>query len=494
MAEWSRREVLRALGVGAATPAIGSLLSACGPRARGAVGPRPGARSPADVRAHLRDIVTELGRSYLAPSALATMRTRGGAAVDGNARGADRHPETMLVLRVEGADGRHEQVTNDLSVDGIERAAAWLRSRAPRDPGARSAELPAPREFTMPMTRDPTGLGPNGWLDEVSELYARGRRVGGSRIVYRGAYLTVDDCHTLHVSRSGDLLQRVVRARAGLLLVAWTGAAPTADEAGRAGALGLEVMRLEDDALEAAADRALAQLTAREAPEGATDVILDPTLAGLLASDALAPALSAPAWIDGESRAASERLIGSPAVSLIDDPTLPAGYGAYFFDDEGHIAAPTTLIDNGSIATPMTDAASAAALRVGRTGNARRSSATEPARVYPSNLGFDSGALAMDDLLAGIDRGLIVEGGLSLRIDPRSWRLVIRAGRARGVLDGKTTGARYGAVELRATLPALLRAVRGVGDRVEWQPRMFGELATAAGGPALLTRAEVRRG
>lgn len=485
---------MRALGVGVATPALGSLLAACGPRARGAVRPTVGARSPEEIRAQLREVVTELGRTYRAPSALATMRTRGGAAVDGNARGADRHPETVLVLRVEGADGRHEQATNDLSVDGIERAAAWLRSRAPRDPGARPAELPAARDFLMPMTRDPTGLGPKGWLDEVAQLYARGRRVGGSRIVYRGAYLTVDDCNTLHVSGNGDLMQRIVRARAGLLLVAWTGAAPTADEAGRAGALGLEVMQIEDDALEAAADRALAQLTAREAPEGATDVILDPTLAGLIASDAIAPALSAPAWIDRESRAAGERLIGSPQVSVIDDPTLPAGYGAYFFDDEGHVATPTTLIESGSIVTPMTDAASAAALRVEPTGNARRSSATEPARVYASNIGFAPGTLPLDGLLAGIDRGLIVEGGLSLRIDPRSWRLVIRAGRARGVLDGKTTGARYGAVELRTTLPALLRAVRAVGDRVAWQPRMFGELATAAGGPALVTRAEVRRG
>lgn len=486
--------MLRAVGVGLAAPALGSLLGACGGRARGAVGPAQSVRGPAEIRAQLRDVVAELGRDYRAPSALATLRVRGGAAVDGNARGADRHPETGLVLRVEGEGGRHEQATSDLSVDGIERAVAWLRARAPRDPEARRVEVPPPRDFALPLVRDPTGLGPKVWLDQVGELYARGRRVGGSRIVYRGAYLTVDDCVTLHVSAAGDLSQRIVRSRAGLLLVAWTGAAPTADEAGRAGTLGFEVMDIDDDSLEAAADRALAQLTAREVTEGDTDVILDPTLVGLIASDALAPALNASAWIGRESRAADERLIGSSEVTVIDDPTVAAGYGAYFFDDEGWVGRPTTLIDNGSVATPMTDAASAAALRLARTGNARRASITEPARIHPSNIGVARGAHTSEALIAGIDRGLVVEGALALRIDPRSWRLVIRAARARGVAAGKLSGARYGALELRTNLPALLGAVRGVGDRVEWQPRSIGELATAGGGPALSTRAEVRRG
>jgi len=49
------------------------------------------------------------------------------------------------------------------------------------------------------------------WLAELEELHTRARRVGGSRIVYRGAYLTVDHIEQVVVGiRPGEKIHEML--------------------------------------------------------------------------------------------------------------------------------------------------------------------------------------------------------------------------------------------------------------------------------------------
>src|SRR5262245_27537847 len=81
---WSRRQVLRALGMGAAAPVIAPLLSACGGRPPAAAGGgNPiGSRPMAAIRTQLRDLVAELSRRHPDAGGTAMLRVRGGAAFD----------------------------------------------------------------------------------------------------------------------------------------------------------------------------------------------------------------------------------------------------------------------------------------------------------------------------------------------------------------------------------------------------------------------------
>lgn len=451
------------------------------------------------MRARLRDAIIDLSGDFAGVSALGRLARRGAASVDGTERRVDRWGEERLVLVVRSGGNAYEQVTADLSPDGIARAIGWLRQRVPRDPTARVTEPPPPQAVTMTMAgeppRDPEAAAPADWLGALDALYQRGLRAGGSRIVYRGAHLAVDDATTFYLDRAHDLGQRVVRTRAGVTLVAWTGSAPAVDEAARAGTIGLEALAIEPPELEAAADRALAQLTARAAPTGSLDVVLDPSVSALLALDVLAPLLGARAWLTERThlRGAPLGAASATPIRITDDPTLAAGFGSYRFDDEGSDAAATLLVDGGKVVAPLTDAASAAALGQATSGNGRRGDddALAPA---PSNLAIGAGTTADDAMVGAIDSGLVIEGGQSATVDPDSLQVVIRAGRARGVRGGRFTGARYGAVELFARLPDLLDAVRALGDRVVYRPRVANGVPMSGGGPSIATRAEVARG
>ncbi len=498
MASWSRRQVLGALGAGALAPLVTPLVSACRPRGS-SPGPVSARARAEDVRQRVRDAVLELSRDYVDVSALARLGQRGVAGVDGTEHRVDRWREEQLVLVVHSGGAAHEQVTGDLSADGVARAIGWLRTRVARDPAARAIEPAAPAALVTTMAgdgaRDPAAASPSDWLRELEALYQRGLRAGGSRIVYRGAFLQVDDSTSFHVGGGRDLAQRIVRTRAGLTLVAWTGSAPAVDEAARSGTIGLEALAIEPDELEAAAARALAQLTARAAPTGPLDVVLDPSVTARLALDVLAPLLSARAWLTERTHLAGATLGSGAAtpIAVVDDPTLAGGFGSYAFDDEGREAAATVLVDGGGAVAPLTDGASAAALGKPASGNGRRGADAALAPM-PSNLAIRAGSSGAGDLVGTIDRGLVIEGGLSAAVDPQSLRVILRAARARGVRGGRFTGARYGAVELHGRLPELFGAVHGIGDRVVYHPRVAGGVAQAGGGPALATRAEVARG
>jgi TldD protein len=489
--EWTRRQVLRAIG----TTAAAAMLPACGGRgAPVAGGGALRARPMAAIRSQLRDLVADLGRRYPGASGMAMLRVRGGARLDGGSRDADAAAGAAAVLAV-GGELQLEEATSDVSAWGLRQAADRLVARAGAGSRRPAIDFGRPVDGALPVGRDPAARTPQQWLEELEALYDRSRGFGGSRIVYRGAHLEIDDLEQVVVGDGIDRSQRVVRTRAGVLLVAWTGTEPTAADAIRAGTVGLEALdaeQLPGEAIARAADDALAALTARRLDRFDGDLVLDPSCTALLARRALAPALDASRWLAGMSRAPAEKMLGTPLVGLIDDATAAGGFGSYLFDDEGTPAARTVLVDKGAVLGPFTDRATAAGLRRPPTGNGRRPGPLAPAQPLPSNLALAAGDLPVDALLATGGRGLLLEGALAVDVDLRSWRFALRAARARGLDNGKRSGALYRAVDLRGDLRALLGGVRGVSAERGHHPVVDGGVAVDAAGPYLLTRAEVR--
>ncbi len=486
--------------MGAAAPALAPLLQACGGSNRPLRRPTTPPRPLPEIRGQLRALVEDLGARYPEVSALATMTHRGGAAVDATERGANRTKSAAVMLSVFDGTTRFERATTDLRASGITRLVDDLEVSA-RATSTVPRTMAAPVDYATRTEIDPQSHSPEQWLEAVGELYHRARRVGGSRVVYRGAYLTVDDTRTVYIDRNRDLGQRIVRTRGGVLLVAWTGAAPTADDASRSGTIGLEALAVPGDALEAAAERALSLLTARPAPSGPREVVIDPTVSAMIASDCVGAALTADRWRCGETAAATylagaaDHRLATPEVTLIDDPSATGGYGSYFFDDEGQPASPTRLIDAGVLRGPITDAANAAALRLATTANGRRITPLDPVRPRLSNIAFGAGSLAgREELLAGVEDGLLIEGAMGARADLRTLRFAVRAARAREIRHGKLTGALYGTIDLHADVPGFLGGVRGATREVSRFPASPDGLAMSMGGPFLLSRCEVTGG
>ncbi len=452
MTRWSRRSVLAALGL---TP----LLPACGGGGAGHGRDTTAAPSVASTRSVLRDLVGSMSARFPYAAGLAVISTRSRALSDATETRYEAITRAEAVFTAVDAEGlRHERRTTDLSPDGLARAAGDLL-------GAKGgADFGKPRTFRAKLAGDPRRTG--RWIERAEQLFDRSRRRGGSRIVYRTAFLDVDDREVAFVGDGRDLLQRIVRARDGVAFVGAAGSTTYTSIAEQAGTGGLDTIAIEDDDLEAAADSALALLTARRAPSGEFDLVLDPTAAAQLVGRCVAPALHFEQWEIGASRAATlrDQAIGSELITIVDDPSLPGGYGSHFFDDDGREAMPTTLVDHGVLAVNFA--------RGQRASN-----------VYLS--GGD--AAGHDELMSGVENGLLLEGALAAYTDPAHWSVGLRASRAREIASGKLTGRLYGPLLVHGDVPGLLGAARAATRDVRFTP---GD-AMAMGAPYLLTRGTV---
>lgn len=500
---FTRRQLLHTLGASAA-PLLIPYLSACGPGSESLQRPlQPISRPILELRAELRALIADLSQRLPNATALATIQRAGATWVDTGERILGRHVLTSLVLSASNGSRAFEQTSSDLSTVGILRAGKALRDQAAA--GYQAARPPlalaSPRDHAIPLAQDPRQVPMSEWLERTGALHEQARRVGGSRVVYRAAYTLVDDSDVLFIGRGQDLSQRLVRTRAGVVLVvensSLAGTAAVAELAENAGTMGLEAMEVPAAALEAAAERALSIVSPVPPPSGEMDMLLDPSMSARITRECIAPALDGQRWASGESPAPPHQgtMLGSSVVTLVDDPAAPGGYGSYFFDDEGVPAQARTLIDAGRLIGPLTDRRSAAVLGAPLTGNGRRPRPAAGIVPQASNLALAGSSEHRDALVAQIERGLLLEGALAASMDAQGWRMSARAARARQIIKGKITGVLYGAVDVRASVPALLGAVRAVAAApVAWVSSHGDGAPASSAGPFMLTRAMVRGG
>lgn len=494
MPGWSRRDVLAALAAAGVAPVWAPLLSGCH-RSGGRGASHPSAASEprpvGELRDDLRRVVRRLEQSFTRVEGRARVVRRRVASADPAESGVSGRARATAVLAGFDGAGWFEEATSDVSQGGLTAAAERLldraglggtspggsrsatRSAGPQDRDGAGGAAIAPSPMTAPHLHIDPRTRPDGALmDAARQLYQRARGIASSRLVFRAAAIEVEDTDHLFIDPARDVAQRRVSTRARVLFMAWAGSHIAAEQAERAGAMGLEAARLPAADLQAAARGALSLLTTGDLSAGERDVVLDPSLAALFIRHGVARGLESDAWLEGDARAAQlvGRRVAPAAFTLRDDPAAAGAYGGYRFDDEGWPAAPHALIDRGAVGMPLTDQAGAALLGLARTGHGRRLWMLAPARPRPSHLVLAPGTRAPDRVLDGIESGLLLEGGIVGRGDPRSWRVALTARRAREVSHGRLTGRVYGPVVLAGEVPAMLAAVRGLGRAT----RVFG--------------------
>jgi PmbA protein len=156
-----------------------------------------------------------------------------------------------------------------------------------------------------------------------------------------------------------------------------------------------------------AARRALRRLGARKVKTVEVPVIFDPETAASLVR-AIASAASGP----GLYRRASflvDRLgarIGAPAVTIVDDGTIPGALGSRPFDGEGLATRRTVLVNEGVLESYLLDSYSARKLGAVSTHHAARDGSG--VTVGTTNLMLLPGTASPDDLIASVRDGLYV--------------------------------------------------------------------------------------
>jgi len=483
----SRRDLLRVLGAGAAAGALGAI--GCGGPAR----PAPRLEETIDPREALREAVAQVRSRWPDASGWLATRERSTAIAGSDVRATARRFTATVVLR--GRDGARivERVVGDATATSIAAVAAELAAAGPGRGGtlggaARGDHRPA-------LKRDPVRQHAAKWIAVLDDNLARAEKIGSSRVVWRSAHAIVDDERTWFVGDGRDIAQRAVRVQSGLTLLAWDGDEPMIGEVGTARAAGLEALALDDGAIATATRRALERLTPGEAPAGRHAVLLDPSIVAMLIGAGIGDVVTSARLRRPDLRAIGllERPIAAPRIAVTDDPTV-GGFGGYHFDDEGWPAARTVLVDGGMLRGVLTDAAGAAALHRARTGHGRRRHGDGAVAARSSELVLAPGTVTETALRGALGDGLALEDAEGVVVEPRTWRVTIRARRARRIVRGEPTGHAWAGIELRGDVPGLLGAVRAIGDTALAFPCRGDDDAPAAAvrAPALVTEADVQ--
>jgi PmbA protein len=157
-----------------------------------------------------------------------------------------------------------------------------------------------------------------------------------------------------------------------------------------------------------AAERTLRRLGARKAKTAKVPVVFDPMVSTSILEH-IFEGINGDSVYRGASFLAGKlgQKIAGDNVTIIDDGTIPGGFGTSPFDGEGIPTRRTVVIENGVLKSYLLNTYTARKLGLQPTGNASRGLAGTPG-IGPGNYFLQPGPKVPKDLIAGIKEGLYV--------------------------------------------------------------------------------------
>lgn len=199
-------------------------------------------------------------------------------------------------------------------------------------------------------------------------------------------------------------------------------------------------------------------LNAERIVPGEYDVITSPEITGLIAHEAFGHGVEMDMFV--KDRAIGKeylgKRVGSDLVSMHEGALIAENVTSFAFDDEGTLAQDTLEINHGILETGICDALSAVRLGISPTGNGKRENFEHKAYTRMTNTLFDSGTDSLEDMIASIEHGYLLEEMSSGMEDPKHWGIQCMVGLGREIKDGKLTGKVVAPLILTGYVPDVL--------------------------------------
>ena len=341
----------------------------------------------------------------------------------------------MLTAYADGGCGY--AATSDLSPAGLQaaldRAEAWARATAGRSLiDFRPLPRPAPRGAYASPGVDQPGRSQQEWYELLAD---ESRRAGcDPRIVdWEATVETRTAEHRYLTSTGGEIVQRYRFVMPGLAVTAHAnGDTQTRTLNGYRGLAqqGGESM-LDRFAFVGSgrrvADEVLQLLLAPNCPSGTMDVLLMPDQVILQIHESIGHPLELDRILGDERNFAGTSFVtldmfgtyryGSDLLNVTFDPTRPEELASYAFDDEGTPAEKAYLIRNGILERPLGGAISQARAGLRGVANSRADNWNRPPIDRMANINLEPGDAALEDMIGGIERGVLMSTNSSWSID-----------------------------------------------------------------------------
>jgi TldD protein len=245
---------------------------------------------------------------------------------------------------------------------------------------------------------------------------------------------------------------------------------------------GLKAVELLDEMekdVDAVIDEALELLDASPIIPGEYEIISTPEVTGVIAHEAFGHGVEMDMFVKKRAKAVEylNKRVGSNLVTMHDGAAAAKQVSSYLFDDEGTLACNTTIIRNGILENGLSDLLSAMKLGTTPTGNGKRESFERKAYARMTNTFFTPGHNTLDEMIASVKHGYLLEGIESGMEDPKNWGIQCMLIKGREIIDGKLTGKIVSPVILTGYVPDLLNSISMVSQDFE----LFGSGACGKG-------------
>ncbi|MEM1451408.1 MAG: TldD/PmbA family protein [Planctomycetota bacterium] len=351
-------------------------------------------------------------------------RTRSVAVEKGRVDQAKVSEHTGVGVRVLSAGTWGFASTDRLETDSVVRAIETARAAAQASSAARRDKLEPPPaadlavgRFDAPGYDELAGAPLEERLKLVLDLESRARG-GSSKIVSASSgYVEMFEEKGIVTSDGASAWTRVARPELRVMTVAEDAGelqrgARTIGVTGAWDCLfhGASADELSDDAA-----RMAVELLSADYPEGGRrKVLLSPSIVGLLTHEAVGHTVEADFVEAGScARGRIGTSVASELVTLKDSGRsehLTGAGGTLDVDDEGVPAGSVTIVEDGVLKSYLHDRHSAAREGVAPTGNARAWEYDDEPLIRMRNTFIEPGEQSLDEIIAGIDDGLMVDG------------------------------------------------------------------------------------
>jgi len=422
----------------------------------------------------LKRLVNELGARFPFVSVLGQDSASMSIRVSGQGISVTEAPtftKRGFVLRLHNGRGYAEYSFNKIDADSLDgiivSAAACAESAEGSDPLPDEEALTA--SWSSEFEKDPDELGCKAIVERLSELRQRAMAMS-DKLTDVVLSCSWQKKHMAYVSSRRELTQSALWTNAAIITLASDGTDMKDYYMPLSGLCGAELLdSLDDEKLKTAVNVCVELLNSETIEPGEYECVCDPETTGMIVHEAFGHGVEMDMFV--KNRALAKEYLGrpvaSPLVTMHDGALAATECATFLFDDEGTSGTDTLVIDRGILVSGYADALSAARLNVPATGNGRRESYERKSYTRMTNTFFEAGSDKLEDMIASIKYGFLLENPSSGMEDPKNWGIQCMVNIAREIRDGALTGRVFSPIVLTGYVPDLLSSISMVSERVE---------------------------
>jgi TldD protein len=401
-------------------------------------------------------------------------RTESWSLEEGQVKAGSFNIDQGVGVRAVAGDKTAFAYSDEISLDALNQAALAARAIA-RLNGGRSVQAVCRQNANaLYQGYDPLRSIPDTHKVALLEKLEREARARDGRVSQVMASLA-GEYEVVMVVRSDGWVAADVRplVRLSLQVIAESGERREQGNAGGGGRFDYSYFTdaMLNDYARRAVDQALLNLEAKPAPAGTMTVVLGPGWPGVLLHEAIGHGLEGDFNRKGSS-AFSGRMgekVAHPAVTVVDDGTLPNRRGSLNMDDEGNPTQCTVLIEKGVLCGYLQDSLNARLMGMPLTGNARRESFAHIPMPRMTNTYMLNGDRDPEEIIASVQNGLYAVNFGGGQVDITSGKFVFSAAEAYWIENGHLASPVRGAT-LIGNGPDVLTRVSMVGNDMKLDP------------------------